>query len=97
MESVVHEVVFNGIGYELIKIQKLIGPDSPTLLLAKENEMKLLKKIRDEDRNYYAYPKAQPNHISLMSSFTVPHKEDTSIAPIGSINKLKNNGNGYRK
>jgi hypothetical protein len=45
IETVQKEVVFEGIGFDLIRIQKIIDPQSPTLLLPHELEKELLEKI----------------------------------------------------
>jgi len=45
IETVQQEVVFEGIGFDLIRIQKIIDPLSPTLLLPHELESELSKKI----------------------------------------------------
>lgn len=45
INSVQKEVVFEGIGFDLIRIQKIIDPHSPTMLLPHELEHDLLEKI----------------------------------------------------
>lgn len=43
--KVQNEVIFEGIGFDLIRIQKIIDPHSPTLLLSSKSEKDLLEKI----------------------------------------------------
>lgn len=48
--NVQNETIFNGIGFELVSIQKLIDPKSPTLFLNYEDEQKLIAKIQIENK-----------------------------------------------
>lgn len=52
--GVERDVIFNGIGYDLVCIQKIIDPKSPTLLLSHTEELELLEQIRN-DKNKYHY------------------------------------------
>lgn len=49
--KVQNEVIFEGIGFDLIRIQKIIDPNSPTLLLSSKSEKGLLKKIGKANNN----------------------------------------------
>lgn len=44
------EAVFEGLGFDLIRIQKIIDPKSPTMLVSNELEKELAKKIEDTQR-----------------------------------------------
>lgn len=46
IEKVNEGVIFEGIGFDLVQIQKIIDWDSPTLLLSHEKEKELLTKIK---------------------------------------------------
>lgn len=46
IREVQNEIVFEGMGFDLIRIQKLIDLDSPTLLLSDELEKELIEKIK---------------------------------------------------
>jgi hypothetical protein len=48
VSTVEREIIFDGIGYDLVRIQKIIDPKSPTLLLSHEAETELIEKIRKD-------------------------------------------------
>lgn len=53
INRVQRDVVFEGIGFDLIRIQKIIDPQSPTMLLPHELEGELLEKIKIAEKEWY--------------------------------------------
>lgn len=51
--KVERELIFDGIGYDLVCIQKIIDPKSPTLLLSHKEEVELLEKFKNDKNNYH--------------------------------------------
>lgn len=51
--DVEREVIFNGIGYDLVCIQKMIDPKSPTLLLSHAEEAELVEKFKNDKNKYH--------------------------------------------
>lgn len=53
VSKVERDLIFDGIGYDLVCIQKIIDPKSPTLLLSHDLEKELLIKIKNDKNNYH--------------------------------------------
>lgn len=50
VDRVEREVVFNGLGFDLIRIQKIIDPKSPSMLVSHELEKDLAKKFNNTQK-----------------------------------------------
>jgi hypothetical protein len=52
IDKVEKEIVFEGLGFDLIRIQKLIDPESPTMHVPHELENELSEKLRGEEKDW---------------------------------------------